>query len=84
MKVIYKKSMTEKVYEAVREAKQLVKDIDYIELTNDEFDQLLSEHHAACMLAIPTHHHYQLRNPFCLSEIALHGVTVKREVSHVF
>ena len=40
MKVVYKKSILEQIFEARRDAQRSLKDIDYIELTEPEWKQL--------------------------------------------
>ena len=40
MKVVYKKSIAEQLYEARRDAARALKEIDYVELTEAEWKQL--------------------------------------------
>lgn len=53
MKVIYKKSLTEKVIEAIYEAEKQNKEIERIEITRDELVQLRDEWRKGLVCAVP-------------------------------
>lgn len=53
MKVIYKKSMVDKINEKIYEAKMLNKEIDKIILTPEEWEDLRKELQILCTYTVP-------------------------------